>query len=235
MGSVQASELGRLYKSYGNRLFEGNVRLFIGARKGGINERMIEIAKESPGVFWALNNGITIVADTCKNLKEKTYKLTRFSIVNGCQTTVSLSNAGAPAEAKVLMRVVAAKPAILTDIVRYNNTQNPVKIWAVRSVDPVQERLREAFKAIDVQYAPKQEGRRRKDSKTIMELDRTAQYLAAGDSETLIDSVKEKQELFDRHYQRLFPHDLCAERVYLYWLLGNQADEARQEKLENFE
>ena len=125
-GSVTASELGRLYKNHGRRLFEGNVRFFIGARKGGINERMIETARKSPGIFWALNNGITIVASTCVGEGKRTYRLTRFSIVNGCQTTLSLFNAGAPDNAKVLTRLVAAKPSILTDIVRYNNTQNPV-------------------------------------------------------------------------------------------------------------
>jgi len=181
-----------------------------------------------------LNNGITIVANTCTKESDKTYRLTRFSIVNGCQTTVSLHNAGAPGNANVLTRVVAAKPTLLTDIVRYNNTQNPVKIWAVRSVDPVQERLRESFKNINIQYAPKQEGsRRRKDYQSIMELDRVAQYLAAGYSDTLIDAVKEKQELFDRHYQRLFPHDVAPETVYLYWLLGIQTDEERQSKLQS--
>ena len=143
IGTVQASELGRLYAAHKRRLFEGNVRFFIGARKGGINERMIETARNHPGVFWALNNGITIAAHTCEREAKRKYRLTRFSIVNGCQTTVCLDAAGSPANAKVLTRVVAAKPAIITDIVRYNNTQNPVKSWAVRSVDPVQERLRE--------------------------------------------------------------------------------------------
>ena len=232
IGNVQASELGRLYATHKKRLFEGNVRFFIGARKGGINERMIETARNSPGVFWALNNGITIAAHTCEREAKHKYRLTRFSIVNGCQTTVSLDAAGSPANAKVLTRVVAAKPAIITDIVRYNNTQNPVKIWAVRSVDPVQERLRESLKTIRMQYAPKQEGSlRKRDSKTIMELDKTAQYLASGHTETLIDAVKEKQELFDRHYQRLFPHNVDAEHVYLYWLLGTQIDEERQKQL----
>ena len=232
IGTVQASELGRLYTAHKRRLFEGNVRFFIGAKKGGINERIIETAKNSPGVFWALNNGITIAAHTCEKEAKRKYRLTRFSIVNGCQTTVCLDAAGSPASAKVLTRVVAAKPAIITDIVRYNNTQNPVKIWAVRSVDPVQERLRESFKTISMQYAPKQEGSRRKrDSHTIMELDKTAQYLASGHIETLIDAVKEKQELFDRHYQRLFPHNVDAEHVYLYWLLGTKTDEERQKQL----
>lgn len=43
------------------------------------------------GHFWAYNNGITIIARTFEfNEDEDTVELTDFSIVNGCQTTVSL-------------------------------------------------------------------------------------------------------------------------------------------------
>jgi len=93
VGAVPASELARLHVSYANRLFEGNVRLFIGQRKGGINEKIVETAQARPGDFWALNNGITIVADSYEGVTETKYVLRRFSIVNGCQTTVSLSRA----------------------------------------------------------------------------------------------------------------------------------------------
>lgn len=39
VGAVEASELVRLHKAYKNQLFEGNVRLFIGERKGGSMKR----------------------------------------------------------------------------------------------------------------------------------------------------------------------------------------------------
>ncbi len=234
VGSVSATELGRLYTQHKRALFADNVRYFVGARKGGINEKIIETAKNRPGDFWSLNNGITIVAQTIDLVQGTAakFKLTRFSIVNGCQTTVSLSEAGAPKSARVLARVVAAKPALVTDIVQFNNTQTPVKIWTVRSVDPVQERIRQSFARIGVRYAPKQEGsRRKKDAEVIIELDKATQFLAAAGSATLIDAVREKQELFDRHYQNLFSHNISAEQVYLFWLMGTQADDLRQERL----
>lgn len=126
LGSVPASELARLHNQYKNQLFEGNVRLFIGERKGGINEKIVETAHTRPGEFWALNNGITIVADSFEEVADNKYKIRRFSVVNGCQTTVSLTRAIEKSEdagkAQVLVRVVGAKKALLTDIVRYNNT-----------------------------------------------------------------------------------------------------------------
>ena len=132
IGSVSASELQRLHSSHGDKLFAGNIRLFLGSRKGGINEQIISTAKESPGTFWALDNGITIVADTAEPQSSadqlSRLKIRRFSIVNGCQTTSSLVRAEASSEAKVLTRVIAAKAALRNEIVRYNNSQNAIKI-----------------------------------------------------------------------------------------------------------
>lgn len=111
----------RLYKEHRNQLFEGNVRLFVGQRKGGINEKIVDTAVNRPGDFWALNNGITIVADSFEGLSDRKYALRHFSIVNGCQTTVSLSKASESTSealaAQVLVRVVGAKKALITDIV----------------------------------------------------------------------------------------------------------------------
>lgn len=116
VGSVAATDLKRLHKEHQDRLFAGNIRLFLGSRKGGINEQIIKTAKSTPGNFWALNNGITIVADTAAIISEEgkgsTLELKRFSIVNGCQTTSSLVRANAPSSAKVLARVIVAKSGL---------------------------------------------------------------------------------------------------------------------------
>lgn len=233
VGSVSGAELNRLYETHKDRLFARNIRLFLGSRKGGINEQIVATAKGEPGKFWALNNGITCVADTIAPTDvEGRFRLTRFSIVNGCQTTVSLSRAGAPAEAKVLARVVAANRAVVSDIVRYNNTQNAIKIWTVRASDAVQQRLQKALAQFSIVYAPKPDNRRYRGKNTeVMQLDRVAQYLACG-GDTVIEAVKEKSELFDRHYQDIFPHDIGTEDVYLAWMLGTLADDVRQARLQ---
>ncbi|MBS7703179.1 AIPR family protein [Chelatococcus asaccharovorans] len=235
IGSVSATELQRLHGKHGSDLFAGNVRLFLGARKGGINEQIINTATDSPGIFWALNNGVTIVADTATAKKPSgkinILSLKRFSIVNGCQTTTSLVQAQAAAEAKVLVRVIAAKNSIKTDIVRYNNSQNAIKIWTVRSADHVQQVLRGEFKKINVDYAPKQEGSRRKKGDKIIELDKVAQYIASSETEFLIQAIDNKSELFDRPYQKIFPAGIRASTVYLAWIIGGKADSERQSLL----
>lgn len=231
IGSVAASELARLYKKYPNQLFEGNVRLFIGQRKGGINEKIIETATNRPGEFWALNNGITIVAESFEHQNTRKYKLRHFSVVNGCQTTVSLAKAielsDDASKAQVMVRVVGAKTALLTDIVRYNNTQNPVKLSAVRLLDPIQEALRTSFSSIGFSYAPKQEGARLIKSPKRIEIERIAQYLAALSEDTILDAVRRKTELFDKSYKSVFPRGLQAEKVFLAWLIAEQIEAER--------
>lgn len=239
IGSVSAKELQRLHKAHNDDLFAGNIRLFLGARKGGINEQIIKTAKENPGSFWALNNGVTIVADTAVPLKEENgasaLKLTRFSIVNGCQTTSSLVQAKASKDAKVLARVIAAKAAIKTDIVRYNNSQNAVKIWTVRSADDIQQTLRADFKSVGIDYAPKQEGSRRKKDTSIIELDKVAQYLASTETDFLIQAIANKGELFDQPYQKLFFKGIQAPAIYLAWLVGSMADSERQKMMNSLQ
>lgn len=232
VGSVSASELQRLHNDYPQELFAGNIRLFLGARKGGINEQIIKTAKEQPGLFWALNNGITIVADTVEVKKSEVknrIKLTRFSIVNGCQTTSSLVHAEADPAAKVLVRIIAAKQNIRTDIVRYNNSQNAVRIWSVRSADNIQKSLRKEFEQIGINYAPKLEGARRRKDLQIIELDKVAQFLASGHSEYLIPAIANKGQLFDEPYQKIFFKGITAKDVYLAWLVGNISESARQD------
>jgi AIPR protein len=239
VGTVPASELVRLHDRHGNRLFEGNVRLFIGQRKGGINEKIVETATARPGEFWALNNGITIVAETFQQLSGNKYELKHFSIVNGCQTTVSLCKAVAnepnAGNAQVMVRVVGAKKALVTDIVRFNNTQNPVKLSAVRLLDPIQEALRLRFQTIDYSYAPKQEGARAAKTSNRIELERIAQYLAATKEETVLEAVSKKIELFDRSYKNIFPRSLKAEEVFLVWQLALAVDEERIEMLDKMD
>lgn len=146
IGSVSAAELRRLYETHHDRLFAGNIRLYLGVRKGGINEQISRTATSTPGIFWALNNGITIVADSIEPISvrrlsgmahDDKLQLKRFSIVNGCQTTSSLVRLPKAPDAKVLARVIAAKGGLRNDIVRFNNSQNAIKIWTVRAVDSV--------------------------------------------------------------------------------------------------
>jgi hypothetical protein len=97
VATVPGNEIKRLHDEYGQALFDRNVRLFLGARKGSVNAGIRDTlnSDNDRSNFWAYNNGITIVGDTF-NFDGLTGELLikKFSIVNGCQTTVSIASRG---------------------------------------------------------------------------------------------------------------------------------------------
>ena len=93
VGSITGASLKALFEQEGNRLFDQNVRLFLGTRKGSVNAGIRETlqSEDERSNFWAYNNGITLVARNFSVSEDgKSVELTDFSIVNGCQTTVSI-------------------------------------------------------------------------------------------------------------------------------------------------
>lgn len=86
--------LAEVYDRYGSRLLEGNVRSFLSA-KGKVNKNIRNSIINEPKMFFAYNNGIAATATDAivehsvsgLTLKRATY----LQIVNGAQTTASLS------------------------------------------------------------------------------------------------------------------------------------------------
>jgi hypothetical protein len=92
--------LADLYDTYGSILLEGNVRSFLSTR-GSVNKNIrktiIEADGEDKRMFFSYNNGISATA-TSVSVEEKLNgkfitTINNLQIVNGGQTTASLSNA----------------------------------------------------------------------------------------------------------------------------------------------
>ena len=142
---IPGEALRFVYEKYGARLLEANVRSFLGVA-GKVNKGMRDTLKDTPGRFMAYNNGIVIVADEI--LLGKTLDggpgilwLKGMQIVNGGQTTASiyftkrknptvdLSHVRVPAKIIILRSCDPAdEEALTSDISRYSNSQNSVKL-----------------------------------------------------------------------------------------------------------
>ena len=93
---IPGETLAQIYDDIGSQLLEGNVRSFL-STKVAVNKKIRETILREPGKFFAYNNG---VATTAMNLKIEnngsglfiTYA-EDFQIINGGQTTASLSSA----------------------------------------------------------------------------------------------------------------------------------------------
>ena len=95
MGVMPGLLLAKLFKQYQAPLLEGNIRCFL-TGKGKINRAIkATIVGEHPENFFTYNNGIAVVSNAI-SLSEDGHYITSFDgfqIINGGQTTASLTKA----------------------------------------------------------------------------------------------------------------------------------------------
>lgn len=144
--TIDGTQLSALYQAHGDQLFDRNVRLFLGVRKGGVNAGIQNtlVSASDRKNFWAYNNGITFICDDFDPPRRGQMVLRNFSIVNGCQTTVSLANASPEAleDIRVPVRFIRASEKVIDAVITYNNSQNPIRLWDLNSQNKLQKKLK---------------------------------------------------------------------------------------------
>jgi hypothetical protein len=242
VATVPGSSLAALFEEHGNRLFDENVRLFLGARKRSVNagiKETLEHTRERAN-FWAYNNGITIVARTVEADGEGDHlKLVDFSIVNGCQTTVSIAEASDAAAkgVSVVARIIAAEdPDLIEKIIRYTNSQTPINVWDISARDKLQQRLRKelddledawfyALRRGDWQAVADKSKYGKHGKRRVLQFPLAAQYLAAYRGMP-IEAYKEKALLFTTHKSKVFRPDTDAQDLLWAWAIGQAVEQA---------
>ena len=149
VASIKASEIVALYnrKGVGNAIFTANVRLPLTTKK--VNGPMIETARSEGSDFFYFNNGISAV---CASYERDDNRITakRFQIINGAQTVSALRAAfrgqkANPEDVYVLFRLTETTEstggAFTEKVIRYNNTQNPIKTSDFFANDAIQSWL----------------------------------------------------------------------------------------------
>lgn len=245
VATVPASEIVGLYEKYEERLFDRNVRLFLGVRKGSVNAGIAETLGDvaQRGHFWAYNNGLTFICDDY-DISGTTITLRNFSIVNGCQTAVSLAQKTKSdlANVSVLARFIAASAGIVDDIIRFTNSQNPIRTWDIASQDRTQRRLKTEFGRLQRPYIyltrrgarPKGDLRAFRENGRLRQIriDIMGQYAAAFRGDPVL-AYKHKAFIFSRHHDTVFPPDVRVEEVLFQWLCGEASRQAVQEAMSN--
>ena len=167
-GQVCAADVASWMEDHGNRLFESNLRQFLGGNT--VNHDIVETLVARPLDFWYFNNGITAVATHVGkkpiggNATESgIFECTGFCVVNGAQTVGSIhaaatQNSAAASKAMVPVRIIsiASSPAAFSsEVTRYTNTQNAIERRDFVALDPEQERIRQELHIEGVEYAYK--------------------------------------------------------------------------------
>ncbi|HKM35782.1 MAG TPA: AIPR family protein [Lachnospiraceae bacterium] len=140
---IPGQVLADLYDTYGSALLEGNVRSFLSA-KGNVNKNIrktiLEADGESKKMFFSYNNGISATATSVETKIEQggsyVTSINNLQIVNGGQTTASLSNTRFKDKADLSGIFVQMKLTVIPDheqaqilipkISRGSNSQNKV-------------------------------------------------------------------------------------------------------------
>lgn len=178
--------LADVYRKFGARLLERNVRSFLQVR-GKVNKGIRETIRLDPGMFLAYNNGLAVTVTGMEGRKEgDAFRATAFAdfqIVNGGQTTASLSKAkqdglsmdGISVQVKFahLKNVDGDREEeLIGNIARYANSQNKIRDTDLASSYAFYRKLEELSRAVVARP------RRGKDSLTYWFFERSrGQYL----------------------------------------------------------
>lgn len=131
--TIPGNVLADLYDDYKSRLLEGNVRSFLGKR--GVNKNIRNTILNEPERFFVYNNGLAATATDAVVRDGKLVFARDLQIVNGGQTTATLSSTRRKDHAdlskiSVLMKLTKVKsesaPEIVPVISRSANSQNKI-------------------------------------------------------------------------------------------------------------
>jgi hypothetical protein len=151
-GQVSALDVSTWYKNYGNNLFAGNIRNFLGSSE--VNAAIASTLTSDPQHFWFYNNGITIIAVGLKrqaiggnDRSVGVFDCTNVTIVNGAQTvgTIGRTLVGDDSAAFLQARIIEVgdpESSLGKQITRASNTQNKIDARNFVALDPEQERIR---------------------------------------------------------------------------------------------
>lgn len=224
-----------IFKSH---LTEGNVRYFLGEDKK-INKSIIESAtdKTKAVVFWAMNNGITILGDSIVALGSQTYNITNPQIVNGCQTIHCIHHAyqigknKLPEGLKVFIKLVKTENInTQTAIISATNSQNAVKSASLKANDDIQRNLEIHLKKYGIYYERRENYYKRQgySGNKVVGLLKMAQIihtvvnkesiLAFNDTATLFDTPSKYNFIFHEKAD----YDLYVFSTKLYQLIWKQ-------------
>jgi len=105
------NELVKIYHKYGERIFDANVRSFLGSREGEsrVNAAIKKTLTTMPELFFFKNSGITMSAQDVRYIPKEeggpAFDIADLQVINGQQTTRVLAESLAT-DAKVMLTII---------------------------------------------------------------------------------------------------------------------------------
>jgi hypothetical protein len=234
--TIRAEEIAKLVHQYGDKLFEKNIRGWLRFNKK--NQEIYDSCKsDESGLFWFLNNGITIIGDKVVPSDHLgVWKVTNLQIVNGQQTARMIFEAWNEKLLKknvtVMCRIYeSSESSFITKITKATNSQSSIGSRDLMSNDPKQLAIQKYFYKLGYFYE-RQRGEKKplEEFKMVITSLRLAQVslgilckrpsLARKNIEdNFFNPQKYYTQIFDRH-----PNELV-----LAYLLYKYCDELKNE------
>jgi len=159
IGILSTSEIGRIYDKFGNSLFLENIREYLGPKSGRgsqdyrqitVNESISNTLKKDPELFLARNNGIAIRASKIEEIDSEKINLYEASVVNGCQTTMSIVN-NPNDTSNVLVKVVETEDSWdIAEAANFQNDISQIDLRLARYITP--QKVRKAATKFGVEF-----------------------------------------------------------------------------------
>lgn len=232
--TISAAQLVPLVSQYGDALFSANLRDYLGGRdtRRNINQQIEKSATQEPGNFWVYNNGITALTRQIV-VDGNTVTCTGLAVINGAQTLGSLAEVAESTDLEtvdLLVRFVqSASGPLVRDIIRYNNTQNPIKPWELRVGDPIQERIESELKdSFGLTYRHRR-GTERWTAQDI-QIDKLARWLSAFYSDPGT-AHRNSPELYSNEtkYRTIFSTNSDVRHLLFVYRLGQAVGKVKDE------
>lgn len=170
LGVIPGTVLADIYDKFGSKLLEGNIRSFL-STKVAVNKKIRGTILNNPEMFFAFNNGISATAmdvqiEDSDHGRFITF-VRDFQIINGGQTTASISNARYKDKADLSSIFVQMKltsidgttpeesDELIRNISRSSNSQNKVSDADFFASHPFHRRMEQISRHM---FAPASDG-----------------------------------------------------------------------------
>ena len=239
-GRMSVAELARLTDRYDNRLFERNIRRYLGLAGNRVNEAVAQTlrASDQRSNFYFYNNGITI---TCSQFRHNalqkedlSVQVSDLQIVNGGQTARTVQHVAKDigpqiGDAEVLVRLYEleqndAEP--VEAITLATNSQNPVDLRDLKANDARQKALGRSISELGYTYRAKREDRPLSSNEFTSAV--IAEAVLAVWRHRPHQARFKSREHFGGLYGTIFTRDLNGAQAVIAALLHRQAENRRK-------
>jgi len=222
---AKASEIIQLSGIQDRTLFARNVRYGLGRTR--VNKDIARTLSNSAEHenFFLYHNGITLVCSdytiqVATTAQESKLTVTNYSIVNGCQSTLSFyeNKKYLTDKIKILLRVIQTgkKDRLSQDITYFTNNQNAISLKDLKSNDKIQQDLQDEFNQLfskQILYKIKN-GEDESSYKRVIDNDFAAQLITSFYLKEPY-TAHQKTQIFTDNYIKIFNRYVNASLIFV--------------------